>query len=213
MSGESELLRPGRGSRTSCANLTNDPAHAAVKVDAADASSASSGTTGRRRARSPVGSVSPSALVTTRRAPRTRRRTRIQGTHARRMAVAPLARPTVVDYRSQSSREPPSSKPRPLRSSSATTSRSPIRGPATCACASTHCGICHSDLSIVDGVFPSPDADRPRPRGCGRRRRRRRRASTGSSPGDHVVLTPIAPCGALLLVRARRAGRVRERVA
>ncbi|HLY38829.1 MAG TPA: Zn-dependent alcohol dehydrogenase [Candidatus Binatia bacterium] len=58
----------------------------------------------------------------------------------------------------------------------------------------THCGICHSDVSIVDGVFPSPmpivlgheaagvvdavgaDVD-------------------GLAPGDHVVLTPIAPCG------------------
>jgi Zn-dependent alcohol dehydrogenase len=57
-----------------------------------------------------------------------------------------------------------------------------------------HCGICHSDLSIVDGVFPSPtpivlgheaagvvdvvgpDVD-------------------GLAPGDHVVLTPLAPCG------------------
>ena len=57
-----------------------------------------------------------------------------------------------------------------------------------------HCGVCHSDLSIVDGVFPSPtpivlgheaagvvdavgaDVD-------------------GLAPGDPVVLTPVAPCG------------------
>src|SRR5512132_3712264 len=57
-----------------------------------------------------------------------------------------------------------------------------------------HCGICHSDLSLADGVFPSPtpivlgheaagvvdavgaDVD-------------------GIARGDHVVLTPIAPCG------------------
>jgi len=56
------------------------------------------------------------------------------------------------------------------------------------------CGICHSDLSIVDGVFPSPlpivlgheaagvvdavgrDVDR-------------------LAPGDRVVLTPCPPCG------------------
>jgi S-(hydroxymethyl)glutathione dehydrogenase/alcohol dehydrogenase len=57
-----------------------------------------------------------------------------------------------------------------------------------------HCGVCHSDLSIVDGTFPSPvpivlgheaagvvDAV----------------ASdvTGLAPGDHVVLTPAPPCG------------------
>ena len=57
-----------------------------------------------------------------------------------------------------------------------------------------HCGVCHSDLSIVDGTFPSP---------C--------RSSSGMRPrvwsmpsvsvsrdlqaGDHVVLTPCPPCG------------------
>ena len=57
-----------------------------------------------------------------------------------------------------------------------------------------HCGVCHSDLSIVDGVFPSPlpvvlgheaagivdavGAD-----------------VAGLEPGDPVVLTPIPPCG------------------
>jgi len=58
----------------------------------------------------------------------------------------------------------------------------------------SHCGICHSDLSLVDGVFPTAtpiilgheaagivdavgaDVD-------------------GLVPGDHVVLTPVAPCG------------------
>jgi S-(hydroxymethyl)glutathione dehydrogenase / alcohol dehydrogenase len=58
----------------------------------------------------------------------------------------------------------------------------------------SHCGICHSDLSLVDGVFPTatpiilgheaagvvdavgPDVD-------------------GLEPGDPVVLTPVAPCG------------------
>jgi Zn-dependent alcohol dehydrogenase len=57
-----------------------------------------------------------------------------------------------------------------------------------------HCGICHSDLSLVDGVFPTPmpiilgheaagvveavgaDVD-------------------GLAVGDPVVLTPVAPCG------------------
>lgn len=57
-----------------------------------------------------------------------------------------------------------------------------------------HCGVCHSDLSIVDGVFPSPtpvllgheaagvvDAVGP--------------DVTALAPGDHVVLTPVPPCG------------------
>ena len=57
-----------------------------------------------------------------------------------------------------------------------------------------HCGICHSDLSLADGVFPSPtpivlgheaagvvDAVGP--------------DVEGLAPGDPVVLTPVAPCG------------------
>jgi S-(hydroxymethyl)glutathione dehydrogenase/alcohol dehydrogenase len=56
------------------------------------------------------------------------------------------------------------------------------------------CGLCHSDLSVIDGVFPSPlpvvlgheasgvvDA-------VGR-------DVSGLSPGDPVVLTPCPPCG------------------
>ncbi len=56
------------------------------------------------------------------------------------------------------------------------------------------CGVCHSDLSIIDGAFPSPlpivlgheaagvvDAV-----GDG---------VSGLEPGDHVVLTPVPPCG------------------
>lgn len=57
-----------------------------------------------------------------------------------------------------------------------------------------HCGVCHSDLSCVDGVFPSPtpivlgheasgvvDAVGP--------------GVDGLAPGDPVVLTPCPPCG------------------
>jgi Zn-dependent alcohol dehydrogenase len=57
-----------------------------------------------------------------------------------------------------------------------------------------HCGVCHSDLSIVDGMFPSPtpillgheaagvvDAIGP--------------DVEGLAVGDHVVLTPVPPCG------------------
>ena len=58
----------------------------------------------------------------------------------------------------------------------------------------SHCGVCHSDLSIVDGVFPAPtpivlgheaagvvDAVGP--------------GVDGLAPGDPVVLTPMPPCG------------------
>jgi S-(hydroxymethyl)glutathione dehydrogenase/alcohol dehydrogenase len=58
----------------------------------------------------------------------------------------------------------------------------------------THCGICHSDVSVADGVFPSPtpivlgheaagivDALGPEVEDL--------------AVGDHVVLTPIPPCG------------------
>lgn len=59
----------------------------------------------------------------------------------------------------------------------------------------THCGVCHSDLSIVDGVFPAPtpiilgheaagvvDALGP--------------DTGGLAVGDPVVLSPIPSCGA-----------------
>ncbi|MEO6628239.1 MAG: alcohol dehydrogenase catalytic domain-containing protein, partial [Aquihabitans sp.] len=58
----------------------------------------------------------------------------------------------------------------------------------------SHCGVCHSDLSVVDGTFPAPmpvvlgheaagvvEAVGP--------------GVTTLHVGDHVVLTPCAPCG------------------
>jgi len=58
----------------------------------------------------------------------------------------------------------------------------------------SHCGVCHSDLSVVDGVFPAPlpivlgheaagvvDAVGP--------------GVIGLEPGDPVVLTPTPACG------------------
>ena len=58
----------------------------------------------------------------------------------------------------------------------------------------THCGVCHSDLSVADGVFPGPlpavlgheaagvvEAVGPGVRTV--------------AVGDHVVLTPCPPCG------------------
>jgi Zn-dependent alcohol dehydrogenase len=58
-----------------------------------------------------------------------------------------------------------------------------------------HCGICHSDLSLVDGVFPSPT-----PIVLGHEAAGVVDAIgadvEGLAPGDPVVLTPVAPCGA-----------------
>lgn len=58
-----------------------------------------------------------------------------------------------------------------------------------------HCGVCHSDLSLVDGVFPSPT-----PIVLGHEAAGVIDAVgadvEGLAPGDHVVLTPVAPCGA-----------------
>ena len=47
-------------------------------------------------------------------------------------------------------------------------------GPGEVRVRVTHCGVCHSDLGIVDGTFPNFGADRPRPRSRGHRRRGRR---------------------------------------
>ena len=57
-----------------------------------------------------------------------------------------------------------------------------------------HCGVCHSDLSVIDGTFPGvlpivlghEAAGVVEAVGPG---------VTRLSPGDHVVLTPGSPCG------------------
>ncbi len=80
----------------------------------------------------------------------------------------------------------------PLRIASGVEIRDPRVGEVRVRVA--HCGVCHSDLSIADGTFPSPlpivlgheaagvvDAVGP--------------GVTGLTPGDHVVLTPCPPCG------------------
>src|SRR5262249_13102391 len=67
-------------------------------------------------------------------------------------------------------------------------------GPGQVRVRVSHCGVCHSDLSVVDGAFPSSlpvvlgheaagvvDAI-----GSGVR---------SVAVGDHVVLTPCPPCG------------------
>lgn len=57
-----------------------------------------------------------------------------------------------------------------------------------------HCGICHSDLSLVDGAFPGPV-----PIVLGHEAAGTIDALganvTGLAPGDPVVLTPVPPCG------------------
>jgi Zn-dependent alcohol dehydrogenase len=58
----------------------------------------------------------------------------------------------------------------------------------------SHCGVCHSDLSIAEGAFPAPTpiilgheaAGVVDAVGLG---------VTGLAPGDPVVLTPCPPCG------------------
>src|SRR5262245_60030755 len=58
----------------------------------------------------------------------------------------------------------------------------------------THCGVCHSDLSLADGVFPCPTPIILGHEAAGIV------AAVGYGVdhlaiGDHVVLTPIPPCG------------------
>jgi S-(hydroxymethyl)glutathione dehydrogenase/alcohol dehydrogenase len=67
-------------------------------------------------------------------------------------------------------------------------------GPGQVKVRVSHCGVCHSDLGIADGAFPSPlpailgheaagVVAEPGP------------GVTGLAPGDPVVLTPCPPCG------------------
>jgi len=57
-----------------------------------------------------------------------------------------------------------------------------------------HCGICHSDLSVIDGGFPAP-----LPVVLGHEAagvvERVGEGVTSVQPGDHVVLTPLPSCG------------------
>ena len=67
-------------------------------------------------------------------------------------------------------------------------------GPGQVRVKVSSCGICHSDLSVIDGAFPSPTpivlgheaAGVVESVGANVR---------GVEPGDHVVLTPCPPCG------------------
>jgi S-(hydroxymethyl)glutathione dehydrogenase/alcohol dehydrogenase len=67
-------------------------------------------------------------------------------------------------------------------------------GPAQVLVRIAHCGVCHSDLSLVDGVFPSPVPIILGHEAAGVVE------AVGSevehlTPGDHVVVTPCPPCG------------------
>ena len=57
-----------------------------------------------------------------------------------------------------------------------------------------HCGVCHSDLSVVDGGFPAPT-----PTVLGHEAagvvEEVGEGVTSVAPGDHVVLTPLPNCG------------------
>jgi S-(hydroxymethyl)glutathione dehydrogenase / alcohol dehydrogenase len=57
-----------------------------------------------------------------------------------------------------------------------------------------HCGVCHSDLSIADGVFPSPTPIILGHEAAGVVESVGPQVS-GLAPGDPVVLTPVPPCG------------------
>jgi len=67
-------------------------------------------------------------------------------------------------------------------------------GPGQVRVAVSHCGVCHSDLSVIDGAFPSPlpvvlgheAAGVVEQVGAG---------VDHLAPGDRVVLTPCPPCG------------------
>src|SRR5215470_5749852 len=58
----------------------------------------------------------------------------------------------------------------------------------------THCGVCHSDLSIADGVFPSPTPIILGHEAAGVVESVGPQVG-GLAPGDPVVLTPVPPCG------------------
>ncbi|MBM4266299.1 MAG: zinc-binding dehydrogenase [Deltaproteobacteria bacterium] len=67
-------------------------------------------------------------------------------------------------------------------------------GPGQVRVRVAHCGVCHSDLSLIDGSFPAPlpivlgheASGVVAEVGVG---------VTGLAVGDHVVLTPCPPCG------------------
>ena len=68
------------------------------------------------------------------------------------------------------------------------------------------CGICHSDISLVNGTFPLFGPTVPGPRGCRSGGGARRRAWSRWRSGDHVVLSPNPACGRCRSCRRGRPG-------
>ena len=87
----------------------------------------------------------------------------------RRHAAGADRIPTSRDQREEQARCEASSTP-VKRSRSPTSSRCAAPGPTRCRCAMRAAGVCHSDLSVIDGTIPFPAPGGARPRG--RRRRR-----------------------------------------
>ena len=56
-------------------------------------------------------------------------------------------------------------------------------------------GVCHSDLSMINGTIPTPFPTVLGHEGAGDGGGGRRRASHGVAPGDHVILSFIPHCG------------------
>ena len=73
-------------------------------------------------------------------------------------------------------------------------------------------GVCHSDVSVVDGTIPFPTPGRARPRGHRHRRRGRARTVTGLAVGDHVVISTLSNCGACDACDSGRPTHCRESI-
>ena len=82
-------------------------------------------------------------------------------------------------------------------------------GPRDVVVRITASGVCHSDLSVINGTLPMPPPVDPRPRGHRRRRRgrRRRQRAGGRRPRDRLVHPRVRP---LLVLPPRPVEPVRE---
>ena len=78
-------------------------------------------------------------------------------------------------------------------------------GPTRCGSASRPPGVCHSDVSVIDGTIPFPTPVVLGHEGAGIVSRRSAPRSAGVAVGDHVVLTTLGNCGQCAAVRPRPA--------
>ncbi len=82
-------------------------------------------------------------------------------------------------------------------------------------------GVCHSDVSVIDGTIPFPTPVVLGHEGVGHRQPRSARPSPGVAVGDHVVISTLSNCGACAAcdsgqpdaLPARRSARCRRRSA